>query len=271
LTDGIDIRACRRRLGLAAAFTAVTLSQAFGQVSPVELRAEASFPAQYVESIARNARQNTTSGAPHFALAAIANLQSGLSSAIFASGGHEPLGSFREAGNTFASIGGNIVKRWGGLSTGVSLEHTHYYEDAFGRTASIGNEANVFVRQTFSPNRDWAIQPSLTANVRANEDLAVQRYGLSGRIDLERRLIGSWWLVASSRLRINTFVGSESGRRDVRTAIVGGLKYVFNDNVDARLLAGYEHRASNVADRGGDRFVVGVSLNLSLSTARPLR
>jgi hypothetical protein len=75
----------------------------------------------------------------------------------------------------------------------------------------------------------------------------------------------------SPRIRLNTFLGSESGRRDLRTAIVGGLKYVFNDNVDARLLAGYEHRASNVADRTGDRFVVGASLNLSLSSGRSLR
>lgn len=247
---------------------AVAAGETAGQAGPLELRAEASFPAQYIEVISRNAGQGTTSGAPYFALAAIASLQPGLTSAVFANGGREPLGSFRETPNTFASVGGNLVKRWGTLSTGVSLEHTYYYNDMVGRTPTIGNDVNLFVRQAFHPNRDWAIQPALIANVRANEDLAVQRYGMTGRIDIERRLIGSWWLVASPRMRINYFVGAESGRRDLRTSIVGGLKYVFNDNLDARLLAGYEHQASNVAFRAADRFVVGASLNVSLSTAQ---
>ena len=71
------------------------------------------------------------------------------------------------------------------------------------------------------------------------------------------------------RLRYADYVGSEAGRRDTRIAIVGGLKYVFNDSVSARMLAGYENRSSNVAGRGSDKFTVGASLDFDIDFTRP--
>lgn len=68
--------------------------------------------------------------------------------------------------------------------------------------------------------------------------------------------------------RAGGHVGSESGRRDTRLAIVGGLKYVFDDNVSAKLLAGYENRTSNVT-RTSDRYFVGASLDFDVDLVAP--
>ena len=76
------------------------------------------------------------------------------------------------------------------------------------------------------------------------------------------------WVVASQRIRYSEYVGSESGRRDTRLAIVGGLKYVFGDNVSAKLLAGYENRTSNVT-RTSDRYFVGASLDFDVDLVAP--
>ena len=73
----------------------------------------------------------------------------------------------------------------------------------------------------------------------------------------------------TSRIRYADYVGSDAGRRDTRVALVGGLKYVFNDSVSARMLAGYENRSSNVAGRGSDKFTVGVSLDFDIDFTRP--
>jgi len=46
------------------------------------------------------------------------------------------------------------------------------------------------------------------------------------------------------------------------------LKYVFGDNVSAKLLAGYENRTSNVA-RTSDRYFVGASLDFDVDLVAP--
>lgn len=258
-------------LGFAALVVAVTAARAAEPAAPLQLRAEGSFPLQYVESVTPRSRQNSASVAPYLSLIATAPLQSDWTAAIFADGGHNPLGSFADGDNTLASVGANLVKHWGALRAGISLEHTRYFDDAFGETTNIGNDVNVFASYRWTPNADLQIRSSATLAMRADDAFSVQRYSYGARIDIEQRLSGPWWLVAASRLRHSDYVGGESGRRDTRLAVVAGLKYQINESVEARILAGHENRASTIASRASDKFVVGASIDFNIDFMRPRR
>jgi hypothetical protein len=246
-----------------------TAAQGAEPAVPLQLRAEGSFPLQYIETVTSRSRQNNLSAAPYLGLIATAQLQPDLTTAIFANGGHNQLGSFAEGDNTFASYGANIVKHWGALRAGVSLEHTHYFDDAFGSTTNIANDANVFASYLWAPNPNLRIRPSVRVAMRADEGFTVQRYSYGARIDIEQRLSGPWWLIASPAFRRSDYVGSETGRHDTRLAVLAGLKYQFNESVEAKILAGYENRASTTPSRTGDRFVVGASLDFDIDFMRP--
>jgi hypothetical protein len=237
---------------------------------PFELRAEGSFPLQYTESVSGASRQHHTTAAPYLGMIATARLQPDLNASIFANGGHSPLGSFRDNDNTFLSFGGNLVKQWGGFRAGVSIEHTQYFDDVFAEKTNRANDVNLFASYAWRPNPDLRIRPSATIAVRLDDAAQVQRYSYSGRLDIEQRLSGPWWLVVSPRIRYADYTGSDAGRRDLRVAIVGGLKYAINESLGIRMLAGYDNRASNIASRNADKFTVGASLDFDIDFARPV-
>lgn len=261
------------RSGLGVAVLVVVLSAASGQgtqpAPPFDVRVQGSIPVQYTEILRGTSSQNGVIGAPYLSLLAARELQPGLTSAAFVEGGHAPLGQFRDNDNTFTSFGGNIVKRWGQFSLGTSLERTHFYDGVFGPTNSIANDVNIFARHGWSPNADLRITPSAVVNLRFDDTFSAQRYTVNGRVDIERRLIGAWWLVAIPRVRYDDYTGDQAGRRDFSASIVAGLKYEFNANVSARMLAGYDNRTSTVADRNRERFIVGVSLDFEFAFGRP--
>jgi hypothetical protein len=271
LAAGFNIGGRRLWLGLAAAVGLAAAAQGAEQAAPFELRAEGSFPLQYIESLSGSSRQHTLTAAPYLGLTARAYLQPDLTTSIYAEGGHERLGSFRDTDNTFASMGGNLVKHWGAVSTGVAIEHTNYYNGVFGTTANVANDVLLFARHVWQPSQDFRLITAVNATIRLNEALAVQRYNYSARFDIERRLLGSWWALAAVRFRYSDGVGSDAGRRDTRLAFVGGLKYEFNENVTARMLAGYENRASNIAGRNVDRYSIGASLDFNVDFMHPGR
>jgi len=237
---------------------------------PFELRAEGSFPLQYTESVSGASRQHNATAAPYLGMIATARLQPDLSASIFANGGHSPLGSFSDNDNTFLSFGGNLVRQWGAFRAGLSIEHTQYFDDVFAEKTNRANDVNIFASYAWQPNPDLRIRPSATVAVRLDDALMVQRYSYGGRIDIERRLSGPWWLVVSPRIRYSDYAGSDAGRRDLRMAIVAGLKYTINESLGIRMLAGYDNRASNMASRNSDKFTVGVSLDFDIDFARPL-
>lgn len=201
---------------------------------------------------------------------ATARLQPDLSASMFANGGHSPLGSFSDNDNTFLSFGGNLVRQWGAFRAGLSIEHTQYFDDVFAEKTNRANDVNIFASYAWLPNPDLRIRPSATVTVRFDDALMVQRYSYGGRIDIERRLSGPWWLVASPRIRYSDYSASDAGRRDLRMAIVAGLKYTINESLGIRMLAGYDNRASIMASRNSDKFTVGVSLDFDIDFARPL-
>lgn len=70
------------------------------------------------------------------------------------------------------------------------------------------------------------------------------------------------------RARYYDYVGASAGRRDFLLAMLAGVKYEFNDNVNFTALAGYENNSSNVIGRNFDRFVVGASIDFSFVFGR---
>jgi len=271
LAVGFNIGSRELWLGLATACGLAAAAQGAEPAAPFELRGQGSFPLQYIESVSAASRQHTLTAAPYLGLTARAYLQPNLTTSIYAEGGHERLGSFRDSDNTFASIGGNLVKHWGAVSTGLAIEHTNYYDGVFGATSNIANDVLLFARHVWQPNQDFRLISAVNATIRLNETLAVQRYNYSARFDIERRLLGPWWALAATRIRYSDGVGIDTGRRDTRLALVGGLKYEFNESVTARMLAGYENRASNIAGRNVDRYSIGASLDLDVDFMRPDR
>jgi hypothetical protein len=268
LAAGFNINGRKLGLGFAAAVGLAAAAEAAEPAAPIQVRAEGSFPLQYIESVSSASRQHTLSAAPYLGLIATAHLAPDVSTSVFVNGGHNELGSFRDNDNTFVSAGGNLVKRWGALSTGISVEHTHYYDGIFGPTTNVANDVNLFVGYLWRPSPDLKITPAATVTIRLDDAFVVQRYTYGARLEIEQRLAGPWWAFVTPRLRYLDFVGSEAGRRDLRVAIVGGLKYVFNDSVSARMLAGYENRSSNVAGKGSDKFTVGVSVDFDIDFTR---
>ena len=235
---------------------------------PIELRAEGSFPVKYTETISDTSRQNRLSAGPYLAFIASGRLQPDLSVSLFAEGGQERLTGFRETNNTFASFGGNIVKRWGAFLTGMSVEHIQFFQGPFGFAVNDANDLNVFARYHLKPNADLRISPMAIAATRLDDALSVQRYSFSARVDIEHRLVDSWWLVAMPRVRLFDYVGASAGRRDVFLAALAGLKYEFNDNVSLIMLAGYETISSNFAGRSLDRLLVGASIDFNFNFGR---
>jgi hypothetical protein len=271
LAAGFTIGGRRLWLGLAVTVGLAAAAQGAEPAAPFELRGEGSFPLQYVESVSGASRQHTLTAAPYLGLTARAYLQPDLSTSIYAEGGHQRLGSFLDGDNTFASVGGNLVKHWGALSTGMAIEHTNYYNGAFGETTNIANDVELFARHVWRPNQEFRLITAANATIRLDEALAVQRYSYRARFDVERRLLGAWWAVAAVQIGYSDYVGSEAGRRDTRVAFVGGVKYEFNESVSARMLAGYENRSSNIASKNVDRYSIGASLDFNVDFMRPDR
>jgi hypothetical protein len=47
------------------------------------------------------------------------------------------------------------------------------------------------------------------------------------------------------------------------------VKYQINESVEAKILAGYENRASTIASRASDKFVVGAGIDFDIDFMRP--
>jgi hypothetical protein len=256
-------------LGLAAAMSAVTLAHGAEPSIPLAIRAEGSFPIQSIETFKSTAQTGTTLNSPYFGLSAIAQLQADLKASVFADGGHNKLGGFRDTDNTFASFGAGIARKLGAFTSGVSFEHTYFYNGTFDSINSVANDLNLFVRYDGRPNPNLQITPVVAAEARLDDTLAVQRYTYSARVDIEQRLIGSWWFITTPRIRYSDYVNKEAGRLDVVLSMQAGLKYVINDSVSIRTLAGAEDRASNIKGKSLDKLTVGASIDFKVDFARP--
>lgn len=239
------------------------------ETSAPQLRVEGSFPVQYVETVTNTAHNDRVMVGPFLRMMATSQLQPGLYAAAFAEGGSDPLGRFRDNDTTFASVGGDVFKRWGAFSAGVGLEHTYFYTRVFERAPNVVNGVNVFARYAWTPNADLRITPSVRASIRFDDQFVLQRYLYTARMEIEQRLVGSWWFIATPRFRYSEGVSSTASRRDVTVAILSGLKYQFTENVSFTTLVGYENRATNVASRNFDRYVIGASLDYRFSPRLP--
>jgi hypothetical protein len=252
------------RLGFAALLWPLA-AEAAEPSTPYAVRVEGSLPVQYLASSSATAQQKSISYAPFLGMTATALIAPDVTTSLFANGGHDPPGRFRDADSTFASVGANVVKRWGAFSAGLSFEHTYYYGGTFETLNNVANDFNIFARYEWRPNGDLLIRPETSVSARYDETLAIERYSYNLRVEIEQRLVDSLWLVARPRMRFSDYVGSEAGRHDVSLSFVSGIKYVINPNVSFVTLGGVEHRNSNVASRNRDRYVVGASLDFNFN------
>jgi hypothetical protein len=260
----------RAGLGLAAIIAGATAAQGAEPASPLEVRARGSFPLQYIESISQKSRQDSFSYAPYLDLKATAQLPRDIETSVFANGGHNELGSFRDGDNTFLSFGTTTEKKLGkGFSAGVSAEHTHYYTGTFGQTSNIANDLTVFANYSVKLNSTLTMTTGLRAETRFGDDLALQRHTYSFRVNIQQQLADNWWFVATSRIRYADYVGIEAGRRDISLGLSAGLKYRICDSVGFTVLAAVEDRQSNIASKLQDKFAAGASIDFDIDFVRP--
>jgi len=252
-------------LGVAALYP---LACAAAEPGSPQIRVEGSLPLQYIDSVTQGSHQRSASAVPFLDVSASVMLEPQVTTSVFANGGHDPPGVFRDGDSTFASFGGSVRKQWDSFSVGTSLEHLYFYRDNFGPLSNIANDVNFFARYAFRSG-DLRITPQATVSVRFDDALIMQRTSYAFRIEIEQRLVDRWWLIARPRVRYSSYVGDEAGRRDVTVSFVSGLKYVFTENVSFVTLGGIENRASNVEARNRDRYVFGASLDFQFSPRLP--
>jgi putative beta-barrel porin BBP2 len=254
-------------LGLAAMLSAG--AGAAERFPSLDLNIEGSVPLQYTDNASRSAhKQSDVLLTPYLRLSATGHLQADLDYTIYASGGHDRFGRIRDNDDTFASLGGNIVKRWGRFSFGTSYEHAYVYDGVFAQVVNVTNDVNIFARYSWRPDPYLRVTPGITAAARFNEFGAFQRNVYSLKMDIERRLFGRWWWVTTPRFRYYDYAAANAGRRDALASVSTGLRYEFNDDVSFTTAVGYEQRTSNVAGKAYDNFTAGASLDFSYNFER---
>ena len=113
MAAGFNITGRELWLGLAAAVGLAAAAHGAEPAAPIQVRAEGSFPLQYIESASRTSRQHNLTAAPYLGLIATAHLAPDLSTSVFANGGHNELGSFRDNDNTFLDFDIDFTRpRW---------------------------------------------------------------------------------------------------------------------------------------------------------------
>jgi hypothetical protein len=99
--------------------------------------------------------------------------------------------------------------------------------------------------------------------LRADESLTTQRNLYVFKITVERKVADRWWLLFTPQMRFYNYMADRSGRRDVMASVFTGLKYVFNDNINLTMGAGYEDRSSNTDGKNYTNWTLGASLDFS--------
>ena len=236
------------------------------------LRAEGSFPLQYIETVSVRSRQQSMSAAPYLGLTATGHLQPDLSTSVFANGGHNQLGSFRDNDNTFASSGGNHRQAMGRASApGRASSTPMYYDGMFGATTNIANDVNVFASYSWKPNPDLRITPGVTATARLRR--RIRRCSATATAHGSTSSSGCSAAGGSSRRRgfaITTMSAADAGRRDIagvdrRRA----CKYEINESVSVTMLGRLREPDIEHRRQGLRQLHVGASLDFDIDFARP--
>lgn len=265
----VGASAARWTAGLGLAALCAFVASAAEPIPSYQLAVEGSLPLQYIESISQRSQQNSFSYAPFLGASVSTVIAPDVTASLFANGGHDPPGVFRDGDATLASFGANLRKHWGQFTAGVSAEHTYFFRDNFGTLGMIANDLNFFARYVFRPGPDLRIGSQANVSARWDDALVMQRASYGFRVDIEQRLVDRWWVLFRPRVRYSAYTGDEAGRRDITVSLTSGLRYVFTENVSFSALGGVENRSSNVMARNRDRYVFGASLDFEFNPTLP--
>lgn len=269
MAGGATTAAWRLGLGFAGLLAAAGAANGAERFPTLDWSFEGSLPVHYTDNAIRDPRkQSDWLLTPYLKLSASGRLDPGVEYSVYASGGHDRFGRIHDNDDAFATLGGNIVKRWGRFSFGASYEHTYIYDGLFAARDSIVNDASLSARYTWKPNSDLRITPGGSVSARFDQRGTFQRHVYSAKIDIEQRLHDRWWFVTTPRVRYYDYSADDAGRRDLLLSVSTGLRYEFNDSVSLTALVGYENRSSNLQGNGYDNFTAGVSLDFSTTFER---
>jgi hypothetical protein len=161
------------------------------------------------------------------------------------------------------TTGGTLQKVIGNFGVGATYEHTWIYDGVFRTLLFQANDVSAFGGYSYS-NGPLSIGPSLMLTYREADLASAERILLTAKVAVSYRLTQSLLFFVTPRLRYYDFTsGANSGRRDTRPSIIGGLTYQFNPDLGLTGSIEYDRRWSNVTGNNFTNTVFLVSLDFS--------
>jgi len=196
---------------------------------------------------------------PYLRLSAEGKIVPDLSYSLYASGGFDTYPSRIDSDSTFATLGANLARRWGGLHIGVSLERNHAFDGTFGPFLYRAHDLGGYVSYLYTDAAKIVrFRPAMSISRRFSDDPSAESYVVSFKVDMERQLAKRWWLTVTPRLRHQGFLGGDNlGRADGVYSIASGLRYSINDHFGLTASVGYERRTSTFPERNFSSFGAG--------------
>jgi hypothetical protein len=229
---------------------------------------DGSLPGQIENNITRVPHNGTTdfSYSPFLKLSAITNPRPDLTYSIYADMNvNRYLQYFNNSGST-AGVGTQLVKKWDGLQLGALYDWSDFYDRDFRERFGTNNDLGLFLRYYYvTPDAKLRIKPNLAMTTRFDQDLAVQRYLYSFKVDFEYRFMDRWSAIVTPRVRYYDYVGVQAGRRDLIYSVSTGLRHNITDNLDFTTTVGYENRVSNLPGKDYNDLTIGATLDFSFT------
>jgi Putative beta-barrel porin 2 len=232
---------------------------------------DGSLPAQIDNNVTRVTHNEITdfNYSPFLKLSAIAALRPDLTYSIYADTNvNRYLQYFNNNGST-AGVGTQLVKKWDGLQLGALYDWSQFYDRDFRERFGANNDFGVFLRYYYAtPDTKLRIKPNLAMTSRFDNELSIQRYLYSFKVDFEYKFMDRWSAIVTPRVRYYDYVGLQAGRRDLVYSVSTGLRHNITDDLDFTTTVGYENRVSNLPGKDYNDLTIGASLDFSFTLFR---
>lgn len=232
---------------------------------------DGSVPAQFETNINRASRNPTAdfSYSSYLKLSALTALKPDLTYSIYANTSVNRYVQYFNANGSTAGVGTQLTKKWDGLQLGAVYDWNQYYNREYRNLMGANNDVGVFLRYSYlASDESFRIKPSLSVASRFGENLVVQRYLYSFKVDFEHKLVDRWSFIVSPRVRFYDYLGTQSGRQDWVYSASAGLRRRITEGLNFSTTVGYENRTSSLPGKGYDNWTVQASLDFSYTIFR---
>jgi predicted porin len=233
-----------------------------------ELAFSGSLPGQFTDNafLTPNNRVGDLTVGPFFKATIAEHFTPFITLSAYASSNFDKFRRENTADDAKATLGTRLQIQTGDLKFGAYYEHVYVFDGIYKKTLFIADEINGFVQYKYTAPFGLLVTPSVNLAYRFADDRSVQRYLLTGKVDLEQPLTPTLSLVATGRLRYFAFTdGPNLGRQDLIASISGGFKQDLTKDISFSPTVGYERRYSNRETRRYNNLTIGASLDYAFN------